>query len=88
MAGDENDPVQNTLVSTFAQALANLGWTLIYLVLEPDVSSTRRHHHPAHNRNRLGRNCPGSAGSMEASQAGSAPIVICNDLTKAHEVFS
>jgi hypothetical protein len=32
MAGDENDPVQNTLVSTFAQALANLGWTLIYLV--------------------------------------------------------
>jgi secondary thiamine-phosphate synthase enzyme len=25
---------------------------------------------------------------MEAAQAGSAPIVICNNLTKAHEVFS
>jgi hypothetical protein len=24
---------------------------------------------------------------MEAAQAGSAPIVICNKLTKAHEVF-
>jgi hypothetical protein len=32
---------------------------------------------PAHNRNRLGRNCPGSAGSMEAAQTGSAPVVIC-----------
>jgi hypothetical protein len=32
---------------------------------------------PAHNRYRVGRNCPGSAGSMEAAQTGSAPIVIC-----------
>jgi putative ABC transport system substrate-binding protein len=27
MAGDENDPVQKTLVSAFTQALAGLGWS-------------------------------------------------------------
>ena len=27
MAGDENDPVWNPLLSAFTQALADLGWT-------------------------------------------------------------
>ena len=27
MGGDENDPVQKTLVSAFTRALADLGWT-------------------------------------------------------------